>query len=163
MRDRGEVSPNDRLIADNRAARFHYEISARYEAGLVLRGSEVRSLRDGGAGLADAYATVERGEVWLRQLHIAAYARACPFDRRAERATRKLLLHAREIAELERAVSRERHTLVPLALYFRRGLVKVQLGVGRGRREHDKRAVIAERTAAREALIELRARRDPRR
>ncbi len=151
------------MIADNRAARFDYEISARYEAGIVLIGAEVRSLREGGASLTDAYATVERGEVWLRQLHIAAYARGCPFDRRAERATRKLLLHAREIAELERAVSRERYALVPLALVFRGGRVKVQLGVGRGRREHDKRALIAERTAAREAVAEVRGRRDRRR
>lgn len=162
MRDRGKASEGDRLIVENRAARFHYEISDRYEAGIVLRGSEVKSLRDGGAGLVDAYATVERGEVWLRQLHIAAYARASPFDRGSERAARKLLLHAKEIAELDRAVSREGYTLVPLALYFKSGRVKVRLGVGRGRREHDKRALLAEKTAAREAIDEVRARRDRR-
>ena len=137
------------MIAQNRAATFHYEISERYEAGIVLRGSEVKSLREGRAHLTDAYASIERGEAWLRQMHIAPFFAARAFPH-AERGPRKLLLHAREIRQIERAVSREGYTLIPLALYFRGGYVKVALGIGRGRKAHDKRAVIAERDAKRE-------------
>ena len=150
-----------RFIAQNRAAGFHYEISARYEAGIVLRGSEVKSLRDGRVQLSEAYASVDGGEVWLRQMHIASFFAARAFPP-VERAPRKLLLHAKEIRELERSVSREGHALIPLELYFKDGRVKVTLGVGRGRKAHDKRAVLAEKTAAREALEAVRARRDGR-
>lgn len=145
-----------KLIAQNRAATFHYEISERYEAGIVLRGSEVKSLREGRAGLTEAYAVIERGEVWLRQMHIASFHAARAFPH-AEKGARKLLLHAKEIRHLERAVAREGYTLVPLAIYFKEGWVKVTLGLGRGRKSHDKRAVIAERTEEREALEALRA------
>jgi SsrA-binding protein len=147
-----------RFIAQNRAATFHYEIAERYEAGIVLRGSEVKSLREGGAQLTEAYATIERGEVWLRQMHIASFHAARAFPH-AEKGARKLLLHAKEIRYLERAVAREGYTLVPLALYFKDGWVKVTLGLGRGRKAHDKRAVIAARTEEREALEAVRARR----
>jgi SsrA-binding protein len=147
-----------KFIAQNRAATFHYVISERYEAGIVLRGGEVKSLREGRAHLTEAYASVENGEVWLRQMHIASFsaARAFPHD---ERGARKLLLHAKEIRHLERAVKREGYTLVPLNLYFKDGRVKVTLGLGRGRKDHDKRAAIAERTETREALQMIRARR----
>ena len=149
--------PVEKMIAQNRAATFHYEISERYEAGIVLRGSEVKSLREGRAHLTDAYASIERGEAWLRQMHIAPFFAARAFPH-AERGARKLLLHAREIRQIERAVSREGHTLIPLALYFRGGFVKVSLGVGRGRKAHDKRAVLAERDARRDAEEEIAAR-----
>lgn len=142
-------TPIDKMIAQNRAATFHYEIAERYEAGIVLRGSEVKSLREGRAHLTDAYASIERGEAWLRQMHIAHFFAARAFPH-AERGPRKLLLHAREIRQIDRAVSREGYSLIPLALYFRGGYVKVALGVGRGRKAHDKRAVIAERDAKRE-------------
>ncbi|WP_394847088.1 SsrA-binding protein SmpB [Pendulispora brunnea] len=150
---------SQKYIAQNRAATFHYDISERFEAGIVLRGSEVKSLREGRATLSEAYAAVEQGEVWLRQMHIASFFAARAFPH-AERGARKLLLHAREIRHLERAVSREGYTLVPLNLYFKEGWVKVTLGLGRGKKAHDKRAVLAEKTEAREALEELRARRD---
>lgn len=153
------MKPIEKVIARNRAATFHYDISERFEAGIVLRGSEVKSLRDGRVHLGDAYASVERGEVWLRQLFIAGFfaARAFPHD---ERGARKLLLHAKEIRQLERAVLREGFTLVPLAMWFRGGRVKVELGLARGRKAHDKRAVLAEKAAARDAEEELaRARR----
>lgn len=146
-------------IARNRAALFHYEISERFEAGIVLRGSEVKSLREGRAQLTDAYAAVERGEVWLRQMHVAGYAAARAFPH-AEKGARKLLLHAKEIRYLERAVMREGYTLVPLDLYFKDGWVKVTLGLGRGKKAHDKRAALAAKTEEREALQEVRARRD---
>ncbi len=153
-----ERKPVEKMIAQNRAATFHYEISERYEAGIVLRGSEVKSLREGRAHLTDAYASIERGEAWLRQMHIAPFFAARAFPH-AERGPRKLLLHAKEIRQIERAVSREGYTLIPLALYFRGGFVKLSLGVGRGRKAHDKRAVLAERDAKREALEEIAARR----
>jgi SsrA-binding protein len=146
-------------IAQNRAALHHYEISERFEAGIVLRGSEVKSLRDGRAQLTDAYAAVERGEIWLRQMHIATLSNARAFPH-AEKGARKLLLHAKEIRHLERAVTREGFTLIPLNLYFKDGWVKVTLGLGRGKKEHDKRATLVAKTEEREALQELRERRD---
>jgi SsrA-binding protein len=138
------------FIARNRAATFHYVISDRYEAGIVLRGSEVKSLREGRVQLTEAYASIENGEAWLRQMHIASFfaARAFPHD---ERGARKLLLHAREIRHLSRAVLHEGYTLVPLDLYFKNGRVKVTLGLARGKKEYDKRAAIAARTEARDA------------
>jgi SsrA-binding protein len=147
------------FIAQNRAATFHYSISERYEAGIVLKGSEVKSLREGRAQLTDAYASVENGQVWLRQMHIASFfaARAFPHT---EKGARKLLLHAKEIRHLERAVLREGYTLIPLALYFKEGWVKVTLGVGRGKKAHDKRAVLAEKAETREAREAVRAQRD---
>lgn len=150
-----------KFIAQNRAATFHYVISERFEAGIVLRGSEVKSLREGRASLIDAYASVDNGEVWLRQMHIASFFAARAFPH-VERGARKLLLHAKEIRHLERAVLREGYTLVPLALYFKEGRVKVTLGLGRGKKAHDKRAAIAERTETREALEAIRAGRDGR-
>lgn len=152
---RGEV---EKVIAENRAATFHYEILERLEAGIVLKGSEVKSLREGRAQLGDAFAAVENGEVWLTQFHIKAFFAARAFPH-AERGARKLLLHAKEIRHLERAVTREGYTLVPLALYLRGGRVKVTLGVARGKKAHDKRAVLVEREAAREAHAEISARR----
>lgn len=144
-----------KYIVRNRAAAFHYEITEKYEAGIVLKGSEVKSLRAGGASLVEAYASVERGEVWIKQMHIASFVSARAFPH-AEFGTRKLLLHAKEIRHLERAVMREGYTLVPLDLYFKDGRVKVTLGVGRGRKKHDKRSVIRERTETREALQAMR-------
>lgn len=148
-----------RFIAQNRAATFHYVVSERYEAGIVLRGSEVKSLREGRVDLSEAYASVERGEVWLRQMNIAAFFAARAFPH-AERGVRKLLLHAKEIRHLERAVLREGYTLLPLDLHFKDGRVKVTLGLARGKKAYDKRATIASRTEAREALEQVRLHRD---
>lgn len=153
---RGRRKDAQRFLAQNRAATFHYVISERYEAGIVLRGSEVKSLRNGHAHLTEAYASVENGEVWLRQMHIASLSAARAFPH-VERGVRKLLLHAKEIRHLERAVLREGYTLVPLDLYFKEGRVKVTLGLGRGKKAHDKRAVVAAKTEAREVTTELLA------
>jgi SsrA-binding protein len=155
----GRRKEAQKFIAQNRAATFHYVISERFEAGIVLRGSEVKSLRDGRADLTEAYASVENGEVWLRQMHVAAFFAARAFPH-AERGVRKLLLHAKEIRHIARAVLREGYTLVPLNLYFKEGRVKVTLGLGRGKKAHDKRAAIAAKTETREALQAMRARRD---
>lgn len=147
------------FITQNRAATHHYDITERYEAGIVLRGSEVKSIRAGGAQLTEAYASVERGEIWLRQMHVASFFAARAFPH-AEKGARKLLLHAREIAHLERAVNREGYTLVPLDLHFKDGWVKVTLGLGRGKKAYDKRAALRARTEAEEALEEVRRHRD---
>lgn len=162
MKDQRKDAQAPKLIAQNRAASFHYDISEHYEAGIVLRGSEVKSLREGRAHLTEAYASIDRGEVWLKQLHIASFFAARAFPH-AETGARKLLLHAKEIRHLERALLREGFTLVPLDLHFRGGRVKVTLGLGRGRKEHDKRALLAARTEMREALEEMRAHRDGKR
>jgi SsrA-binding protein len=151
----------ERFIAQNRAATFHYAISERYEAGIVLRGSEVKSLRDGRVQLTEAYASIDNGEVWLRQMHIASFFAARAFHH-VEKGARKLLLHAKEIRHLERAVLREGFTLIPLNLYFKEGRVKVTLGLGRGKKQHDKRRILAAKTEAMEADDALRARREGR-
>lgn len=145
-----ERDATKKLIAQNRAATHHYEISERFEAGIVLKGSEVKSLRDGKASLVEAYASIERGEVWLKQMHIASFFAARAFPR-AEYGARKLLLHAKEVKHLERSVLREGFTLIPLNLYFKNGWVKVTLGLARGKKVHDKRRAIAERTAEMDA------------
>lgn len=152
------AKPGPRFLAQNRAASFHYDIQDTYEAGMALRGSEVKSLREGRTSLVEAYATIERGEVWLRQMHIAGYFAARAFPH-AEYGARKLLLRAAEIRQLERAVDREGFTLVPLNIYLKNGWVKMTLGLGRGRKAHDKRAAIKERTELAEAREAMRARR----
>ena len=144
-----EDQPAERVVAHNRRARHEYTILETVEAGIVLTGTEVKSLRAGHASLAEAYATVEGEEAFVRQLHIPPYEqgnRANPDPVRA----RKLLLHRAEIEELKAAVARKGHTIVPLKLYFARGRAKLLLGVARGRQTHDKRHAIAERDARRE-------------
>lgn len=128
-----------KLVAENRKARFNYDIEERLEAGIVLTGSEVKSLRAGRANIAESYATEEGGELYLINAHIAEYAGAAR-DGHVPTRRRKLLLHAREIARLIGAVNRQGMTLVPLKLYFNaRGIAKVQLGLAKGKKLHDKR------------------------
>ena len=143
------VEPNEQVIAQNRRARHDYEILETVEAGLVLTGTEVKSLRGGKASLAESYATVEDGEAFVLQLHIPPYAQGNRWNPDPVR-RRKLLLNRSEIAELDRAVAQKGHTLVPLKLYFSRGYAKLLIGVARGRKTHDKRHAIAERDARRE-------------
>lgn len=143
---RDTTNPGQRkLIASNRRARHEYAIIDTIEAGIVLTGSEVKSLREGHAQLADAYARVIRGQMWLDGMHIPPYQMAKGFGAHDPDRARKLLLHAREIEKLEHQVNTEHLTLVPLALYFKDGRVKVELGLGRGRRKADKRQAMAER------------------
>jgi SsrA-binding protein len=128
-----------KLVAENRKARFNFDIEEKLEAGIVLTGSEVKSLRAGRANIAESYATEEGGELYLINAHIAEYAGAAR-DGHAPTRPRKLLLHAREIARLIGAVNRQGMTLVPLKLYFNaRGIAKVQLGLAKGKKLHDKR------------------------
>jgi len=140
----------DRTVATNRRARYDYEISETYEAGIALVGSEVKSLRAGNVQLQDAYARVEDGEVWLHGMHVKPYEFAGKYVPDPDR-KRKLLLHRGEIDELVGVTAQTGVTLVPMRLYFKRGLAKLELGVGRGKRRYDKRRTIAERDAAREA------------
>jgi len=126
-------------IARNRRARHDYQILDTWEAGIVLTGSEVKSLRNGKANISDAYGIVKEGEVYLLNLHVSPYEKASYFNHEPTR-TRKLLLHRREIRRMIGAVERQGLTLVPLELYFKRGIVKVALGLGRGKKLYDKRA-----------------------
>jgi SsrA-binding protein len=127
------------LLAENRKARFNYEIEEKLEAGLALTGSEVKSLRAGKANISDAYASDQGGELYLINAHIAEYAQAGRANHDPKR-LRKLLLHRREIGRLMGAIQREGMTIVPLKLYFNaRGIAKVELGVAKGKKLHDKR------------------------
>jgi SsrA-binding protein len=138
-----------RVIASNRRARHDYSIVDTYEAGLVLTGTEVKSLRAGRASLVDGFATIRDGEVWLQGVHIPEYAQGT-WTNHEPRRQRKLLLHR---AEIERLIGRTREsglTLVPLQLYFRDGKVKVELALARGKRSYDKRQDLARRDAERE-------------
>jgi SsrA-binding protein len=146
-----------KLIASNRRARFEYEVLERVEAGIVLEGPEVKSLRDGKASLSDAYASFRRGEAWLHQLHISPYPQAGRNNPDPKR-DRKLLMHRKELARLEGRVSERGLTLVPLSLYFREGRVKVDLALARGKRAHDKREAIKERESDRELARATRRR-----
>lgn len=147
-----------RLVATNKRARHDYHIDATYEAGIVLSGTEVKSLRAGRASLVDGYASVRDGEVWLMGVHIPPYEGGT-WTNHQPRQARKLLLHRQEIRELVKAGQEKGMTLVPLALYFRDGYAKVEIGVGRGKKHYDKRQALAERDARREADRELRRRR----
>jgi SsrA-binding protein len=142
----------------NRRARYDYAVLETYECGVVLAGAEVKSIREGKVNLADAYARVEDGEVFLHGMHVLPYAYA-----RGELdplRKRKLLLRAREIDELARATSERGVTLVPLKLYFKERRIKLELAVARGKRTYDKRQAIAERDAKREAQRALKGSRD---
>ncbi|MFP5416091.1 MAG: SsrA-binding protein SmpB [Actinomycetes bacterium] len=138
------------LVAQNKKARHDYHIGDRFEAGLVLTGTEVKSLRAGRASLTDGFATVDDGEVWLRGVNIPEYAFGTHTNHRPTR-NRKLLLHRREIDKLEREVANSGRTVVPLSIYFSDGYAKVELAVATGKKEWDKRQTIAERDANREA------------
>jgi SsrA-binding protein len=142
--------PGEKLIVKNKKAFFNFAIEERYEGGLVLLGSEVKSLRAGAVEMVDAFAGVEKGEMWLKQLNIApfAQARAFPHD---PRRPRKVLLHSHEIDQIGKRIQREGYTLVPLRLYFKDGRVKVELALAKGKNVIDKRQDIAKKTAAREA------------
>ena len=151
-----KAPPKDEtLIAKNRRASFDYALKDRFEAGLVLAGSEVKAMRAGKVDLTDAYVAVERGEAWLRQMFIGSFEQAKAFPHENRR-LRKLLLHKGEIEEIDRAVSREGYTVVPLRLYFKKGRVKVELATATGKKVHDKRADIAKKDADREARVAMR-------
>ena len=139
----------DRVVATNRRARHEYEILETLEAGLVLRGTEVKSLRTGQVNFKDSYATVRNGEAWLLGCHISPYSHGTDANHDPER-DRKLLLHGREIARLAGKVAEKGLTVVPLKLYFKQGRAKLEIGLARGKKLHDKRAALRERETRRE-------------
>lgn len=148
---------SEQTVALNRRARHDYAIDETIEAGLVLTGTEIKSIRAGRVNLAEAYARIERGEGWLIGAHIAPYEQGNRNNHEPTR-TRKLLLHRDQIAELIGRTQAKGFTLVPLRLYIRNGLAKLEIGVARGKKLHDKRRAIAERDARRELERETKAR-----
>jgi len=152
------MATGERLVATNRKARHEFFIEETYEAGLMLTGTEVKSLRGGRASIQESFARVEDGEIWLYHMHIPPYEAGNIFNHDPLR-PRKLLLHRREVDRLYGRVQQKGYTLVPLRLYFRRGIAKLELGLGRGKRQYDKRAAIAEREADRRIERAVRQRR----
>lgn len=150
----GDSKGGKRVIASNRRARHNFSVLETFEAGVVLTGTEVKSLRDGNASMADSFATVDDGEVWLRNLHIPEYHHGT-WTNHAVRRNRKLLLHRRQIDMLMGKIRDGNLTLVPLSMYFLDGRVKVELALARGKQAHDKRQDIARRDAQREVIREM--------
>ena len=144
-----EKATEERITISNRKARHEYEVLDSFEVGLVLRGSEVKSLRLGNANLLDSYAYVKAGEVWLSGMHINPYEQANILNHEPLR-ERKLLLHKKEIRKLVGKTSEKGLTLIPLKVYFKNGRAKVEVGLCRGKRSYDKRAAIAKRDTERE-------------
>ncbi len=139
-----------KTITVNRRARYEYDILERYEAGIVLTGTEIKAIREGRANLSDGYARPSDGELWLENIHIAQYSAANVNNHEPTR-PRKLLLHKEEIRELTKGVAQKGLTAVPLRLYLKHGRAKVELGLARGRKHHDKRRAMIEREREREA------------
>lgn len=150
--------PSSRTVAENRRARFNYEILDDLEAGIQLQGTEVKSLREGRTNIADAYAGESGGELWLYNLYIPEYQQASRFNHETKR-PRKLLLHRREMDKLIGAVAQDGLTIVPLRMYFNgRGIAKVRLGLARGKKTHDKRESAKNRDWQRDKARLLRER-----
>jgi SsrA-binding protein len=150
-------STGTKLIADNRNAYREYEILEKHEAGLVLQGTEVKSMREGKINLKDAYGQVKGGELFLIGMHIPPYSHGTYANHEPLR-DRKLLLHKTEIRRLIGKIQERGLTLVPLSLYFKGGLAKVSLGLARGKRQHDKRADLKERDVKREVAQAMKSR-----
>ena len=144
-----EKDQRNRLIAQNKKARHDYHIEDTYEAGLVLQGTEVKSLREGRASLVDGFVDVDNGEVWLHGVHIPEYAQGS-WTNHAARRKRKLLLNRVEINKIERKTGDKGYTIVPLSLYFKDGRAKIEIALAKGKKEYDKRHSLAERQANRE-------------
>jgi SsrA-binding protein len=151
--------PDRKVVASNRKARHDYEILETVEAGIALVGGEVKALRDAKIQLKDGYAHIDRGEATLIGVHIAPYAYATGFGSYLPERPRKLLLHKEEIEDLQQRITQEKLSLIPLAVYFKGPRVKVELGLAKGRKRHDKRDVLAERDSKREIERALEARR----
>jgi len=151
-----QSDPNYKILAQNRRARYDYAIEDDVECGIVLTGSEVKSLRSGQSNIAESYASVEDGELWLINSYIAPYAQAKTWGHE-ERRKRKLLVHAKELSKLWQATSRQGMTLVPLVMYFNhKGRVKIKIGIAKGKKNIDKRATEAKRDWSRQKARLLR-------
>ena len=150
------IDPDNKVVATNRQARRDFDILDSWETGIMLQGSEVKSLRESKVQLSDAYARLVASELWLIGLHVSPYSHAASQGSHVVDRDRKLLVHRHEIDEMRSRLEQERLTLVPLSLYFKNGKCKVEVGLGRGRKEYDKRQVIATREAERETRRALR-------
>jgi len=148
---------SEKVVTFNRKALHDYHVLETVEAGLVLTGTEIKSIRDGRVNLREAFARAEDGELWLHNMHIAQYPAASHFNHEPTR-KRKLLLHRSQIGELSEAINEKGLTIVPLRLYLKRGKAKVEIALARGRRVHDKRQKIAEREAERQITRALHQR-----
>jgi SsrA-binding protein len=148
--------PTDSTISTNRRARFNYEILDTFEAGIVLTGSEIKSVRARHANIAEAYVQVRNGEAWLQNANIAQYPAAGPFGQHETTRPRKLLLHKEQIRHIQGLVERQRLTVIPLKIYIKGRVAKVQIGLGRGKTQVDRRETIKKRDADREMSRALR-------
>ena len=146
-----------KTIADNRKARHDYFILESYEAGIELTGTEVKSIRDGGLNLKDSWISIDNGELFIKQMHISPYEKGNIFNKDPLR-TRKLLMHKREIMKLLGQVKQDGLTLIPISVYFKGSRVKVQVGLCKGKKQHDKRDAMAQRDANRTIDRELKMR-----
>ncbi len=144
-----------KIIAKNRRAHFDYTVEESFECGIALQGTEVKSIKDGRVSFGDAFAEIKGQEVWLSNFHIAEYAQASMFNHDPDR-PKKLLLHRQEIKRIDRRVREKGYTLIPLSIYLKHGLVKLELGLCRGKKEYDKRADIKARDLDREVRREFR-------
>lgn len=156
MAEKDEREKAQRLIADNRKARHDYHILETYEAGVALLGTEVKAIREGRVNLRDSYARTDGGEVWMMNVHISPYSHRGYADH-AETRQRKLLLHRHEIRKLIGRTAEKGLTLVPLQMYFKKGRVKVLVGLARGKQAHDKRETIRRREVDRETRSAVKA------
>ena len=153
---RSEGVKGDRVVASNRRARHDYDLIETFECGMVLTGSEVKSLREGKAQIAEAYARVEGGELWLFQSHIPPWSFAVGFGSHDPDRKRKLLVHHHEIDRLVDKTKTQPLTIVPIKMYFKDGRAKIEIALAKGRKQHDKRQAIAERDASREIARSIR-------
>ncbi len=143
-------------IAYNRSARFEYFIEDKYEAGIALEGAEVKSLRLGNCNMSDSFCFIREGECWLKNMHIPVYDKSGAFNSKDSKRDRKLLLHRAEIDRIVGKINEKGMTLVPLSLYFKDSLIKVELGLCKGKQTHDKKQAIAERDNKRQLERELK-------
>ena len=155
--EKSEREKAQRVIADNRKALHDYHVLETYEAGIALLGTEVKSIREGSVNLRDSYARIDKGEVWLLNMHIGPYSHT-GYASHEDRRQRKLLLHAHEIRKLTGKVAEKGLTVVPLQMYFKNGRVKVALALVKGKQAHDKRETIRRREVERETRAAVKAR-----
>jgi len=153
------MSNGTKLIAQNKKARFDYSIDEDYECGIELKGTEVKSIKDGTISFPDAFAEIQQGEVWLKNFHISEYPFSSIFNHDPDR-PKKLLLHKEEIKRLQRKTEEKGFTLIPLDIYLKNGLVKIKIGLCKGKKQFDKRSDIRDRDVKRDLQREFRKRLD---
>ncbi len=150
MKKKKTEQPAERIVAQNRAASYNYHLLEKYEAGMVLAGTEVKALREGKANIRDAYAIVRGNEVWLLNCHISQYVPGGPWNHQPL-GSRKLLLHKNEIFKLSAKTQQKGLTLIPLRIYFRKGIAKCEIALAKGKKQYDRRHAEREKEAKREA------------